>query len=321
MTSEAGDLEDLPELPSFDAHALRAAVRRGVIRTAVVGGIWVLVALFLLNVAGAVLLSALGRSHQLTGVVQVGWQVSHPEFVAQETGEQTSGRSAQLRMTVHPLSAALEPAGATVSFREGIFGGVSADDPDPKSAATQVLLNSGEEKVGAPDLRPGERKALLGLPTSVRAAAVVDFARPLSFDDYRKFAAAHEKNSEFAFAPVLFSGVLPADRIVEGSHFIRGVYGWNVSYDHRDSSGEFHTVDDLVGGFRRWVATLHNSDRNALQTAGVDLTGLRAAARDGLVHGVILRDVPPQFLLSVLDDPAVGAVHTYDAEFAVEGSS
>lgn len=314
------DLDDLPALPAFDSHALRRAVRRGVIRTAVVGGLWVLVALFLLGVLGAGITSALGRPHQLNHVVAVGWKVSHPEFVAQDTGSQTNPTSAQLRLTVKAIGAGVTAGTATISFREGIFGGVSTDGPDPKSAATQVLLDAfGTPGSAGADLRAGERKMLTGLPPSVQVAAIVQFASPLSYDAYRSFASAHEQTGAFGTAPVLFSAALP-EPLLRGAHVIRGVYGWNFPYNFGAGSSEFHTVADLLGGFRAWVKTLHDSDGSALAAAGVDLRGLRAAAHDGRVYGAILNNVSPRFLLDLLDDPAVGAIHPYDVEFAVEGS-
>jgi hypothetical protein len=312
---------ELPPLPAFDPRALRRAVRRGVIRTAIVGGIWVLVALFLLSILGAGITSALGRPRQLTHVVAVGWQVSHPEFVAENSGQQTNATSTQVRLTVQALGAGATASSVTLSFREGILGGISADSPEPKSAASQVLLDDfGNPEAANAGVRADERKMLLGLPAAVRVAAILQFATPMSFDAYRRFAGAHEKNSEFAVAPVLFSAALQPIQF-RGPHLIRGVYGWNLPYDHGESSGEFHTVSDLLGGFRGWVNTLHDSDGSALAAAGIDLRGLRTAARDGRVYGAILKDVAPPFLVGMLNDPAIGAIHPYDVEFAVDGAN
>jgi hypothetical protein len=323
MTSETADFPSLPDLPTFDRNALRKAVRRGVIRTAIVGGFWVLIALFLLQIAGGIITSVLGRADELTHVVQVGWQVSHPEFFAKDSGTNTGGMSANLRIDAVPVSAGLGGAATQLSFRDNIFGSTSVSGvADPQTAASQVLLGFGQPGSTGAGVRAAEVKMLRGLPSAVRVAAIVEFANPLSFEQYRAFAQAHDDQSAPAFglAPALLSAAIPlGDSDIVGGHLIRGVYAWSPTYDRSQRSGEFQTVSDVVSGFRTWVHTLHDSDRDALLTAGADLTGLRAAARAGLVHGVVLKDASAAFLLKLLADPSVGAVHPYDVQFAVEG--
>ncbi|MBV9099308.1 MAG: hypothetical protein JO079_14750 [Frankiaceae bacterium] len=206
-----------------------------------------------------------------------------------------------------------------------MFGGVSGSDAVPATTASNILLSLAQFKMnglpGVPsvaDVRASERRMLEQLPKPVRVAAIVEFAKPLSYADYTAFASRNGARMDLQYAPLLL-GIADPGNLSVGSHSLTGVCAWAPTY-----SAETHhaapSYEDPIGGFRSWVRSLHDSDRDALLQVGVELSFLRESARAGLVHGVIVTGETADQLLRFLTDPAVAAVHPYDVAFALEGS-
>ncbi len=320
MTVDMPEAPELPDLPAFDKRAMRRAVRRGVIRTAFVGALWLVIASIVLGIAGQAALVGLGRRDHVQHVVAAGWQVAHPEFMLDLSSDgngivHTTTNYAAAPLGVQPVSASTK-----LSFSESLFGGVSRIDVEPKTAASQILLTFGLNGTDGASWRSAERKMLGQLPKPVRVAAIVEFAQPLSYADYTAFAARTGAGVDVQGAPLLLSAAKDLESQSDGAYAVSGVCAWAPEYAGRLLNLGFKNFDDPIGGFRAWVGSLHDSDRDALRKVGISLTTLRAAARAGLVHGVILHDTTAALLLKMLDDPAVGAVHPYDVAFAVEGS-
>ena len=319
MSVDLPEAPELPDLPAFDNRAMRRAVRRGVIRTAFVGALWLVLASFVLSIAGKVALSTLGRRDHVKRVVAVGWQVAHPEFIVKQSGEGSGYVHTTATFDVQPLGVQSVPAATKMSFSESLFGGVSRSYPDPKSAASQILMSFGNPQESGAGWKASERKMLDALPKPVRVAAIVEFAQPLTYADYTAFVARTGAKMDLIDAPLLLGSVGDIGALFNGPNFLTGVCAWSPGYD--TERGREPNFDDPIGGFRSWVRSLHDSDSGVLLKVGVKLSLLRDAARAGLVHGVIVNDASTAELLKFLDDPAVGAVHPYDVAFAVEGSS
>jgi len=319
MTLDLPDAPELPDLPAFDKHAMRRAVRRGVIRTAFVGALWLLLASFVLSIGGKVALSGLGREDHLQHVVVVGWQVAHPEFFLRGSGQGSGIVHTTASYDATPLVVQPAAAAAKLSFRESLFGGVSRSYPDPTTAASQILQTVGNELYADVKWKTAERKMLEQLPKPVRVAAIVEFAQPLSYADYKAFVDRTGATTDIGSAPLLLGTTGDFAQEFGGPNTFTGVCAWAPFYGVQLNHGlRYH--DDPIGGFRAWVASLHDSDSGALAKVGVKLSLLRDSARAGVVHGVIVQGTSAAVLLKLLNDPAVRAVHPYDVAFAVEGS-
>lgn len=322
MTVETPEAPELPDLPAFDDRAMRRAVRRGVIRTAFVGAVWLVVASIVLGIAGRATLVGLGREDHLKHVVALGWQVAHPEFSVGESGQHSGAVHATETFDAVPIVVQSAPATTKLSFSESLFGGLSRSYPYPTTAATDVLLDIGYG--GTADALRAQERTLLGqLPKPVRVAAIVEFAQPLSYADYTAFVARNGPETETVlhWAPLLLSAAGDLESRVDGSNTLTGMCAWSPVYAFRLLHLNPKGLDDPIGEFRSWVGSLHDSDRGALGKVGVSLAKLRSTADAGLVHGVIVGNASAALLLKLLADPSVGAVHPYDVAFAVEGGA
>jgi len=303
---------EIPDLPAFRPGATRRAVWRGLFRNAFLTVGWLLVGVFVLNIVGPLTTSLLGRQSHLSNVVNVGWRVAHPEFV--DRGGSSAAGIITRTSGIKAVSLDAQGVGpvADVRLREGIFGGVSGSDLNPSSPADGVLRAFGQFTGDASALRAAEMKEFRNLPAGVEIAAVVEFADPLTEADYDAFLDAI--GSRLSLNPVLFSAAKTFDeQLSGGGPIVRGVYGWRRALNTS-------ALDSTVAGFQRWVGSLHDSDRDALAKVGINLTDLRAAAREGRIHGVIVTSQSPADLLKMLRDHRVLAVHPYDISFAVEGN-
>lgn len=319
MTIDMPEAPELPDLPAFDNRAMRRAVRRGVVRTAFVGALWLVLASVVLSIGGHAALVGLSREDHLERVVAVGWQVAHPEYIVMLAPPRTGYVHVTEAIAAQPLGAQPVPGFSKLSFTESLFGGVSRSDPDPTTVASSILQNLGAYGILGGGVRASERKMLEQLPKPVRVAAVIEFVKPLSYADYKAFASRNGATMDLQDAPLLLGAVGDPTKRLDGSHVLTGVCAWAPIY-----SAETHHAapsdEDPIGGFRSWVHSLHDSDRDALLQVGVDLSFLRASAQAGLVHGVIVTAASADQLLKYLNDPAVATVHPYDVAFAVEGS-
>ena len=311
------DVDDLSwaDFPAFDNRAMKRAIRRGVIRTAFLGALWLFVAFIVIAFAAAGLRSAIGASNKLDRVAAVGWKVTHPNFLVQQSGESNGGWTSTYTLQAAPLLA--QPPGNTTSIRltENPFGTVSAPFIEPKSPSDDVLQAFGRPESMGATVENHERQVLSGLPSAVDVAAVVELAQPMTDAEWQAFTLqkyqAYEQLNPAV--PVLLNRSNQQFGIAD-AHLIKPVYGWGLFYDVHIRASQ----NAPIAQFRQWVGSLHNSDRSALNQIGAELDGLRAAAKDGHIYGFILDHASVPFLLQLLKDPAVGAVHPYDVAFNVQ---
>lgn len=319
MTVDVPEAQEFPDLPAFDEWAMRRAVRRGVIRTAFVGAAWLVFASVMLSLAGKAALSGLGREDHLLHVVAVGWQVAHPEFDLVQSGQGLGNVHATATFDALPRGVQSARAGTKLSFVESLFGGVSRSSSSLSTDASDVLADF-DNRPANDTWRTDERTLLEQLPKPVRVAAIVQFARPLSYADYTAFAVRDGVEGDLHWAPLLLGAAGDIESHGDGANLLTGICAWSPVYAFRLVHPGTRGSEDPIAGFRSWVGSLHDSDRDALAKVGVSLAKLRATARAGLVHGVIISRTTAPLLLKLLDDPAVSAVHPYDVAFAVEGS-
>lgn len=324
MTDTSVDDLSWAELPSFDPRALRKAIRRGVIRTGFVGAVWLLVALFFLNIVGALLLGAFGRTSDLQDNARIAWQVAHPEYSLQGSGVNHGIWNASMFMDVVPLSSTGSNSRMQFTITESMLGTVGVHGLTVASPASGVLNSLGQFPGSLAADRSQDKADLTGLPPSTSVSAIIEFAKPLDSNAYQAFSDAHNDDathhdgvSLFGSIP-LFSSALDTDSPRHGV-FVRGVYGWNPAWSHK-LSGSYNPIAEAVPTFRKWVHSI-GSDGDKWANLGIDLPSLRAAADEGRVYGLIVTGAAPSALLKLLDDPEVGAVHLYDVGFRTEADN
>jgi hypothetical protein len=311
--------DELNELSELEMkRSLRKAIRRGVIRTAFLGAVIFFIGSIVIFIGASLLRSVLGNSQELERVASIGWRVAHPNFAGQQSGMSMGGWTSTYTIQASPLVA--QPSGATTSVRltENPFGSVSGPFAQMKAPSDYALSQVGAPGSTGAAVKAHERDVLKGLPSPVRVAAVIQFATPmddnawLSFTQHYEFEKKGLENGFDPRAPALLSSYQDQFALHD-AHVMSPVYGWVDGYDFRSRS----PLNTPVAGFRKWVATLHNSDRDALYAVGADLDSLRAAAKDGHIYGFIVSSASVPLLLDLLNDPAIGAVHPYDVAFNV----
>jgi hypothetical protein len=309
MTSHDPSSEDeaweLPELPAFDERYLRRAIRRGILRTAAVGALYVVLASILVSIGVQLVLAGLGRQDQLSRLVTA-WHVAHPEFVTQQGGVGPSWLGRYQTLDARLLTARPDPAAVRIRLSQNLWGHIADPTPVPQTAATAALYAIGASEPA--DIKQQELRALGRLPAGTAVAAVVEFAQPLDQTALDQWLAGLPVRGRVSTGNsyLMTAAEYPPEMSV-------AVYGWSP---FRDSE---HGDRPVVASFRHWVAELHDSDAGNLRKVGIDLDRLREAARAGLVHGVIVAGLSPAELSTLLSNSMVRAAHTYDVSFASIG--
>jgi hypothetical protein len=298
---------ELPELPAVDDRQLRRAIRRGVLRTAAVGAVYVVIGSVVLSIVVQLVLAGFDRRGQLARLATA-WQVAHPDFVAEESGSGPTWLGREESLDVRLRASPPDPAAVRVHLSTNLLGHLNYPTVVPESAASDVLDSIGLES--RPDLKSQERKSLARLPVDTTLSAIVEFTRPLDDAAMRQWAATLPPLVANAFA---FDGTYLMTAAEHGRHafFDSPVYGWNqFRMFHEDG----HWT--AVSSFRKWVSELHASDAGNLHKVGISLHRLREAAAAGLVHGVIVTGLEPAQVTRLLEDPTVFAAHVYQIAFA-----
>jgi hypothetical protein len=300
---------ELPELPAIGDRQLRRAIRRGVLRTAAVVAVYVLIGAFVLSIVVQGIFAGLGRQKQLEHIATA-WQVAHPEFSADVSGSGPTWLGRQESLDVRLLATPPDPAALRVQLHTNLFGHLAMPTPVPQSVADEALLSIGTEPTR--DWKSEEQKSLGQLPADTTLSAVLEFVRPLDGTSLQQWAAALPQSlSPSILASDTWLMTAVKQRTVSWNGVLEApVYGWSFR--------DFHEVGNwtIVSSFRRWVSELHSSDAGNLHLVGVSLDRLRRAAAAGLVHGMIVTGVKPAQLEHLLADPAVLAAHTYQVAFA-----
>lgn len=305
-TADGGEWE-LPDLPVADDRALRRAIRRGVLRTAAVGAVYLLFAAIVVSILAQLLLAALHRQAQLDRIATA-WQVAHPEYTADTSGSGGTWLGRYVSIDARLFTEPTDPGAVSVKLSQDLLGRVHASTSLPQSPAFDALRTlGGPEEVTD---KAAELRQLKQLPTTTSLSAIVSFTRPLDEDGVQRWAAAFGPSGFFDADTFLMTAANPTFTTWNGV-VQSPVYGWSAfRYFHEDGSWT------TVSSFRRWVGELHDSDASNLHRMGLDLGRLRTAAREGLMHGMILTGATPAELAKVLQTPEVRAVHTYNIAFS-----
>ena len=159
------------------------------------------------------------------------------------------------------------------------------------------------------------RKVLARLPEGLNALAVVEFAKPLTIEEFVAFSAKYKSYAE----KVVFERRPRSIPITWG-----GMTMWDGAPMPEMKAGEDHMIEpdeaiklDLAN-FRRWVGILKGHDDDNLRDFDLSLTRLRKAAKDGLAYAYVDSLATIGKLRKIIEDPLVRTVRVADVTYDLE---
>lgn len=203
---------------------------------------------------------------------------------------------------------------------ESLLDGVRAPSLDGPSGSLADAVASVEADLGVDseqvdsELAEEARKTIDGLPQTLDAVAVVEFANSMTTERLVAFNRRHSlcggADVSYIYSPYNYddsSGEPPLNAVV-----------WN-----RDM-GKEHSWTDLtyqcetepeaaLAEFRRWVGLLDEGDD--FSAFGLNYEWLAGAAKEGVVHGLVVDRWKLSDLRKLLDDPEVRTVRLADVAF------
>lgn len=192
------------EIPEFDLKRTRGAVRRGILRTAVVT-LGALLVLVLLATVGSHAIQTRGdREERMLSVLGTAIQLANPGYRFHTIGPccETTPFTLSFEVTAMPLradggfSAPPAVAGRTDRVVQDFFGRVRAF---PLGYYTETSLTYALYDLGTGNpAKDTARKVLQRLPDDLNALAVVEFAAPLTPEQLTAFAKRYDGCPELA---------------------------------------------------------------------------------------------------------------------------
>ncbi|MFI6456817.1 hypothetical protein ACIBF6_35320 [Streptosporangium amethystogenes] len=198
---------------------------------------------------------------------------------------------------------------------ENLFGVVRAPSLDGPSGSLGDAIDSvqADPSVGR---GPAEkaRKTIDGLPQTLDAVAVVEFAHPMTTDQLVAFNRRHklcgEGSVSYIYSPSYYddsSGDPPLNAVVWNRDMAQ-----EHSWEELDYQCETEPEAALTE-FRRWVGLLDEGDD--LDEFELSHGWLAGAAEEGVVYGLVVDHWKLADLRRLLDDPEVQTVHLADVAF------
>lgn len=198
---------------------------------------------------------------------------------------------------------------------ENMFGTVRAPSLDGPSgrladAIEFVDVNPGADEV----LREKARKTIDGLPPTLDAVAVVEFAHSMTAERLVAFNRRHRicggADVSYIYSPSYY------DDSSEPASLNAVVWNRGMTEDDIQADLTYQCETEPVAAlaeFRKWVGLLDEGDD--LGAFELDDTWLAGAADEGVVHGLVVDRWKLADLRELLDDPEVRTVHLADVAF------
>ncbi|MEU7987446.1 hypothetical protein AB0B56_21510 [Streptosporangium canum] len=299
------------ELPDFDLKRTRRAVRRGVVRTALVTLSALLVVALTATVGSAWIQKRGDRERRMRDVLGTAMQVANPEYriAFGETG--ASPLSLSLEARISPVRAVGGfSAGSFTSKRDQItqdfFGRVHTPPLGHGNTTplTYALINVRTGNQPKADMR----KVLARLPQDMNALAVVEFTEPMTSAQLVSFARQYHGCPESVVyeerprsTPITWETTMRPSRM-----------------DLPKSGMCSDSPPETLEGFRGWVGMLREHDEPNLRRFGLDLARLRKAAGEGRAYAYVDSLATISSLRELIEDPRVATVRVADIAFDLE---
>lgn len=198
---------------------------------------------------------------------------------------------------------------------EGPFGTVRAPFLDGPSGSLGILIDAVAESPGVDEsVTARARKTIDGLPPALDAIAVVAFADSMPAERLVAFNRRHKicggADVSYIYAPSYYddsSGEPPLNAVV-----------WNRDMAKEDSWADLayqcETEPEVaLAEFRTWVGRLDAGDD--LRAFELNHESLAGAAKEGVVHGLVVDRWKLADLRKLLDDPEVRTVDLAEVAF------
>lgn len=297
------------EIPDFDPKRTRRAVRAGVMRTAFTV-LAALLVIFLLVAVGAPWVQRRGdREQRMRDVLGTALQVANPGYRIQVGEAAASPLSLSLEVGISPVRASGGfSAGAAFADRkdeitQDFFGRVRRT---PLGHGTDTSLTYALYNVGTGnDPKDRMRSVLARLPETMRALAVVEFARPMTSAELVAFARQYGECPGI----VIYEKRPRATPITWQSRMTFG------SSDQPEGGMCGDSPPKTLESFQSWVGMLREHDERNLRKFGLDLGRLRKAAAEGRAYGYVDELSRVGVLRKVIQDPRVTTVRVADLAF------
>jgi len=288
----------------FDERETRRAVRRGVIRTAFVAVVWVVVASIVLTIGSGLWQTRGDRRDHFAEVAGYGFFAAHPGFRWTGRGSccNIDLRWSELLLTLDPKVASPLAQTSELKLRLDLRGRLR--DPPyqtslPKTGLDVASFNSDKASL---------RKTLDALPASVVATAIVELRRPLDVASVYELLARHHIMYPDSGGVAVYLQSMNAT--ITGSTS-------GTSADERVS-----WPNPAIAGFQSWVKRLRESDNQVLDGVGLpSVSVLRRIAERSKIYGFVLDRARPRRLIQFLADPRVNMVRVGDVAYDLPGQS
>lgn len=204
---------------------------------------------------------------------------------------------------------------------ENLFGTVRAPSLDGPSGSLDDAITFAEEDLGVDkEVTERARKTIDGLPQTLDAIAVVEFAHSMTTERLVAFNRRHTlcggEDVSYVYAPSPYyddsSGDPPLNAIV----WNRNMTEEHIQLDHLPYQCETEP-EAALAEFRRWVGLL-DEEEDDLSEFELNYTWLTDAAKAGVVHGLVVDRWKLTELRKLLDDPEVRTVHLSDVAFDLD---
>jgi hypothetical protein len=290
-----GERRDAVAPGDFDEKATKRAVRRGVVRTAFVAVVWVILGLTVVSVVSAAWQTRGDRGEHFADVVGYGFVAARPGFGTHGPAGccNTDLRSLEAWQSVDPKTAGPLEQSVELRFELDLRGRLGDEvfsdlPPTGVDAALAAFDPEGESRLGE-------------LPDGVVATAVGELRRPLDVASFYRLLQRRGIGDFDSENVAVY--VQPYERTEAD---MTGTW-----YDERVS-----WPNPALAGFQAWVKTLRSSDDEVLDRLGLppvrDLEQIAAAPQ---IYGFVLDQASPARLRSLAADPAVEWVTVGDVAF------
>ena len=302
-------IEESFQLPPFDKHAARRAIRRGIVRTALTGLLIVFCGWVILTLLTSYVQRLGDREERFQSVIGLGFLVAHPDWRGEPSGCCNDDlTSLELFLDVQPQTP--EPLSPTTKawLRLNILGRLVIDSiPILPETPIQHALSGG---------RPSKTQTqamLAELPEPIRASAVVEPTTPLGAPEFEELLQRTPSLPTLSAAPpILLKAPYESDVVPPR------LLGWpNPGIASSEAWGDGHLeVADQLTQFKAWAAMLNDGDDRNLERLDLPPADeIKKLALDPKVHAFILPKASVETLRALLDDPAVRSVNLADVAF------
>ncbi|MEV4011612.1 hypothetical protein AB0J35_14005 [Nonomuraea angiospora] len=218
--------------------------------------------------------------------------------------------------TTYTLYGEPRRAGAGEGWKEyeivpNLFGTVRAPSLDGPSGSLGDAVSSVEPDT---DIGSGDvRQTIDGLPQTLNAVAVVEFAQPMTSERLIAFNRKHKicggADVSYIYAPSYYD---------DSSGPRLNAVVWNRDMTEHSIREDFAyqcetEPEAALAEFRKWVGQLDEGDD--LSAFMLDYTWLDRAAKEGFVYGLVVDRWKLADLRKLLDDPEVRTVRLADVAF------